>query len=71
MRTLAIHPDEKPRLALHEAGHTAAAFYIPDADPIYKVTIIPRGRSLGSTHMLPEHDRHTLAEAYLRLQLLG
>ena len=69
VRTLAIQPDEKHRLAVHEAGHTAAAFYNPEADPIYKVTIIPRGRSLGSTHMLPEHDRHTLPEAYLRVQL--
>jgi cell division protease FtsH len=69
VRTLAIQPDEKHRLAVHEAGHTAAAFYNPGADPIYKVTIIPRGRSLGSTHMLPEHDRHTLPEAYLRVQL--
>ncbi len=69
VRTLAIQPDEKHRLAVHEAGHTAVAFYNPGADPIYKVTIIPRGRSLGSTHMLPEHDRHTLPEAYLRVQL--
>ncbi len=69
VRTLAIQPDEKHRLAVHEAGHTAVAFYNPDADPIYKVTIIPRGRTLGSTHMLPEHDRHTLPEAYLRVQL--
>ena len=69
VRTLAIQPDEKHRLAVHEAGHAAAAFYNPGADPIYKVTIIPRGRSLGSTHMLPEHDRHTLPEAYLRMQL--
>jgi len=70
VRTLAIQPDEKHRLAVHEAGHTAAAFYNPGGDPIYKVTIIPRGRSLGSTHMLPSHDRHTLAEAYLRAQLV-
>ena len=69
VRTLAIQPDEKHRLAVHEAGHTAVAFYNPGADPIYKVTIIPRGRSLGSTHLLPEHDRHTLPEAYLRVQL--
>ncbi|MBU2487039.1 MAG: ATP-dependent zinc metalloprotease FtsH [Alphaproteobacteria bacterium] len=69
VRTLAIMPDEKHRLAVHEAGHTAAAFYNPGADPLYKVTIIPRGRSLGSTHMLPEHERHTLPEAYLRGQL--
>ena len=70
VRTLAIQPDEKHRLAVHEAGHTAAAFYNPDADPLYKVTIIPRGHSLGSTHMLPENERHTLPEAYLRVQLV-
>ncbi|MCC5956698.1 MAG: ATP-dependent zinc metalloprotease FtsH [Natronohydrobacter sp.] len=70
VRTLAIQPDERHRLAIHEAGHTAAAFYNPSGDPIYKVTIIPRGRSLGSTHMLPAHDRHTLSEAYLRAQLV-
>lgn len=69
VRTLAILPEEKHRLAVHEAGHTAAAFFNPDADPLYKVTIIPRGRSLGGTHMLPENERHTLAEAYLRGQL--
>ena len=69
VRTLAIQPDEKHRLAVHEAGHTAASFYTPNADPLYKVTIIPRGRSLGSTHMLPEVERHTLPEAYLRVQL--
>ncbi|MDZ4134090.1 MAG: AAA family ATPase, partial [Paracoccaceae bacterium] len=69
VRTLAIQPDEKHRLAVHEAGHTAAAFYDPASDPVYKVTIIPRGRSLGGTHMLPENERHTLAEDYLRVQL--
>ena len=69
VRTLAIQPDEKHRLAVHEAGHTAASYYNPDADPLYKVTIIPRGRSLGSTHMLPEVERHTLPENYLRVQL--
>ena len=70
VRTLAIQPDERHRLAVHEAGHTAAAFFNPGGDPIYKVTIIPRGRSLGSTHMLPAHDRHTLSESYLRAQLV-
>lgn len=69
VRTLAIQPDERHRLAVHEAGHTAAAFYSLGADPLYKVTIIPRGHSLGSTHMLPENERHTLPESYLRVQL--
>ena len=70
VRTLAILPEEKHRLAVHECGHTAAAFFSENADPIYKVTIIPRGRSLGGTHMLPEKERHTLSEEYLRTQLV-
>ena len=70
VRSLAIRPEEKHRLAVHEAGHTAAAFYTPGADPLYKVTIIPRGHALGGTHMLPESERHTLDEDYLRGQLV-
>ncbi len=69
VRTLAIQPEERHRLAVHEAGHTAAAFYTTGTDPVYKVTIIPRGHSLGGTHMLPEKERHTLTEEYLRGQL--
>ena len=70
VRSLAIRPEEKYRLAVHEAGHTAAAFYTPEADLLYKVTIIPRGHALGGTHMLPEGERHTLDEDYLRGQLV-
>ena len=70
VRTLAIQPEEKHRLAVHEAGHTAAAFYNADSDPVYKVTIIPRGRALGGTHTLPDQERHTLAENYLHTQLV-
>jgi len=70
VRSLAIRPDEKHRLAVHEAGHTAAAYYTPGADPLYKVTIIPRGHALGGTHMLPTSERHTLDEDYLHGQLV-
>ncbi|MGM0561194.1 MAG: ATP-dependent zinc metalloprotease FtsH [Pseudomonadota bacterium] len=69
LRTLAIHPEERHRLAVHESGHTAVAYYLPHADPIHKVTIIPRGRSLGLTHQLPEVERHTLPEEYLKERL--
>jgi len=69
VRKLAIEPEEKHRLAVHESGHTALAHYLAEADPIYKVTIIPRGRALGGTHMLPEEERHTLPEGYLRARL--
>jgi cell division protease FtsH len=65
VRTMAIHDEERHRLAVHEVGHTAAAYYLPNADRPYKVTIIPRGRSLGSTQQLPEEDRHTLTKEYL------
>lgn len=65
LRTMAIHQDERHRLAVHEAGHAALACYLPNADPLHKVTIIPRGRSLGGTHQLPEIERHTLPEDYL------
>lgn len=69
IRTLAIQPEERHRLAVHEAGHALVAFYLPHADPLYKVTIIPRGRSLGGTQQLPEGERHTLPEEYLRDRL--
>ena len=69
VRTLAVKPDERRRLAVHEAGHTAAAFWLPGADPLYKVTVIPRGRTLGGTHMLEEQERHTLDEDHLRTTL--
>lgn len=65
VRTLAIQPEEHHRLAVHEAGHTAVAYFLPNADPLYKVTIIPRGRALGGTHMVPTEERHTLPEEYL------
>lgn len=69
VRTLAIQPAERHRLAVHEAGHTAVAYFTPGTDPLYKVTIIPRGRTLGGTHMLSREEHHTLPEDYLRGQL--
>lgn len=69
VRTLAIQPEEQQRLAVHEAGHTLVAYFAPHADPLLKVTIIPRGRSLGGTQQLPEKERHTLPEEYLRDRL--
>ena len=70
VRTLAIQPEERHRLAVHESGHTLVAYFLPHADPIYKVSIIPHGRALGVTHQLPEHERHTLPEDYLRDRLV-
>ena len=70
VRVLAIQPEEHHRLAVHEAGHTLVAYYLSHADPLYKVTIIPRGHALGGTMQLPEEERHTLPEEYLRDRLV-
>jgi len=70
VRTLAIQPEEHHRLAVHEAGHTLVAWFLPHADPLYKVTIIPRGRALGGTQQLPKEERHTLPEGYLQDRLV-
>jgi cell division protease FtsH len=69
VRTLAIQPEERHRLAVHEAGHVAVAHFLPEADPLYKVTIIPRGKALGATYQIPENERHTLPESYLHDRL--
>ena len=69
VRTLAIQPEERHRLAIHEAGHTMVAHYLPTADPLHKVSIIPRGQALGATQQLPEEERHTLPVDYLKDRL--
>ncbi len=68
-RSLVISPQEKHRLAVHEAGHTLVAHFLPNADPLYKVSIVPRGQALGGTHQLPIEERHTYSEEYLRDRL--
>jgi cell division protease FtsH len=60
-----IQEDEKKTIACHEAGHALVAIMIPEADPLEKVSIIPRGRSLGATEQIPEEDRHNMSRQYL------
>lgn len=69
VRTMIIQPEEHYRLAVHEAGHTLIAHFLKHADPLYKVTIIPRGRALGATQQLSNEEHHTLPEEYLRDRL--
>lgn len=64
-RTMIISEEEKRLTAYHEAGHTLVAKFLPCADPIHKVTIIPRGRALGVTQQLPAEDKHTLSREYI------
>ncbi len=64
-RSLIISEEEKRNTAYHEAGHALVAFLEPHADPLHKVTIIPRGMALGVTQQLPEDDKHTYTKEYL------
>jgi len=68
-KSMIISEEEKKSTAYHEAGHALAAALIPEADPIHKVTIIPRGMALGVTQQLPLDDRYTYSKDYLEAQL--
>jgi cell division protease FtsH len=68
-KSMIISEEEKKSTAIHEAGHALVASLLPDADPIHKVTIIPRGMSLGTTQQLPLDDRYTYSQEYLEAQL--
>lgn len=65
-----MQPSEKEKTAYHEAGHTLAAWFLPGAQRVHKVTIIPRGMSLGSTQIIPSEDRMNMAESEIRDQLV-
>jgi cell division protease FtsH len=68
-RSLIISEKEKRLTAYHEAGHALVAYFMPHADPIHKVTIIPRGMALGVTQQLPIDDRHNYTRDYLESTL--
>ncbi len=65
-RELIIGDEEKNLVAHHEAGHVLIASLLPTADPLDKVTIIPRGRTLGATEQIPEEEHYNLRESYVR-----
>ena len=68
-RSMILTDEEKKNTAYHEAGHAVVAALLEQADPLHKVTIIPRGQALGVTMQLPVDDKHTYTQAYLRDQL--
>ncbi len=63
-RSMVIGEEEKRLTAYHEAGHVLVGRLLPDADPVHKATIIPRGPSLGQTSWLPTEDRHNVSKSY-------
>ncbi len=64
-----LNPKDRERIAFHESGHALTAFLSPDADPLSKITIIPRGRALGVTETLPKEDRLNFQQRYLEQRL--
>ncbi len=70
-RSMVMSEDEKKLTAYHEAGHAIVGLSMPDHDPVYKVTIIPRGRALGVTMFLPEQDRYSYSRRRLESRLSG
>ncbi|OGV34580.1 MAG: ATP-dependent metalloprotease [Legionellales bacterium RIFCSPHIGHO2_12_FULL_35_11] len=68
-RSMVMTEDEKKLTAYHEAGHAIVGLVVPEHDPVYKVSIIPRGRALGVTMFLPEQDRYSYSKRRLESQL--
>ncbi len=70
-RPIVMGADERERVAYHEGGHTILGLLVPGADPVHRVTIMPRGMALGVTYQRPEEDRHNYSEEQLRARIVG
>lgn len=70
-RSMVMSDEQKKLTAYHEAGHAIVGLSVPDHDPVYKVSIIPRGRALGVTMFLPEEDRYSVTLQRLNSQISG
>ncbi len=70
-RSLVMPEEERRRTAYHESGHALLGMLQPGADPVRKITIVPRGRALGVTLSTPESDKYAFTEEYLRGRIIG
>ena len=70
-RPLLLGRADKERIAYHEGGHAILGLVVPGADPVNRVTIVPRGQALGVTYQRPDSDRYNFPEAYLRAKIVG
>jgi len=70
-RPLLLSRQDRERIACHESGHAILGLVVPGADPVHRVTIVPRGRALGVTYQRPDSDRYNFPEGYLRARLIG
>ena len=71
VRSLVMPDEERRRTAYHESGHALLGMLHPGADPVRKITIVPRGRALGVTLSTPDADRYSYTEVYLRSRIIG
>ena len=70
-RPLLLSAEDRERIAYHEGGHAILGLVVPGADPVHRVTIIPRGQALGLTYQRPQTERYNYPEAYLRARIVG
>jgi cell division protease FtsH len=70
-RHILLSPADRERTAYHESGHALLGLLVPGSDPVHRVTIVPRGMSLGATYQLPTDDRTSYAEDYLRARIIS
>jgi cell division protease FtsH len=70
-RPLLLSEEDRERIAYHEAGHAILALVVPGADPVHRVSIVPRGQALGVTYQRPQTDRYNYPESYLRARIIG
>jgi cell division protease FtsH len=70
-RPLILSRADKARIAYHEGGHAILGLVVPGADPVHRVTIVPRGHALGVTYQRPDSDRYNYPEGYLRARIVG
>ena len=70
-RPLLMSRQDRERIAYHEGGHAVLGLVVPGADPVHRVTIVPRGQALGVTYQRPDADRYNFPESYLRARIVG
>jgi cell division protease FtsH len=70
-RPLLLTEEDRERIAYHESGHAILGLVVPGADPVHRVSIVPRGQALGVTYQRPQTDRYNYPEAYLRARIVG
>ena len=70
-RPLLLTHEDRERIAVHESGHAILGLVVPGADPVHRVTIVPRGQALGVTYQRPQTERYNYPEGYLRARIVG